>query len=87
MVSKFGADNLESLVSDLLVVTSGDDMHITLAGQLENGGVNATNTTEAEEKDVRFRHCAIAISASVVCEQISTKSRRVYLHICPTYSL
>lgn len=77
MISKFGADNLESLVSDLLVVASGNDVHIALAGQLENGGVDATNTTKAEEEDVGFRHCAIAFSVSVLCELISTKSRRV----------
>lgn len=87
MISKFGADNLESLVSDLLVVASGNDVHIALAGQLENRGVDATNTTKAEEEDVGFRHCAIAFSVSVLCELISTKSRRVHLHMCPTCSL
>lgn len=65
MVSKFGADNLESLISDLVVVASGNDMHIALAGQLKNGGVDATNTTEAEEKDARLRHCTIDISVSL----------------------
>lgn len=65
VVSKFGADNLESLISDLVVVASGNDMHIALAGQLKNGGVDATNTTEAEEKDARLRHCTIDISVSL----------------------